>query len=132
MKLNLFDADEGTKFGKRFVTILVGAKLSSTVGEGDGSSAGSSGSWVPVCFVGLVVGLFVEADDSVVVGLLVVAGVGASTTPTSFIMFDGDTVRITTGLAVGCGVLAVGVIVTGVIGEAVGLCVTVTIGLFVG
>ena len=131
MKLNLFDADEGSKFGKRFVTVLVGAKLSSTVGDGDGSSVGSLGSWVPVRFVELVVGFFVESE-SVVVGLLVVAGVGASTTPTSSIMFDGDPVRITTGLAVGIGVLTTGGLVIGVTGEAVGLCVTATTGLFVG
>ena len=84
-----------------------------------------------------MVGLLVESesDSDVVVGLMVVPGVGSPTTPTSSTTFDGDWVReASTGLAVGFGVLTlrVGGLVIEVSGEAVGLCVTATTGLWVG
>lgn len=131
--MNLTDVEEGTKFGKRFVTVLVGKKVSSTVGD---EEVGSSVVWVPDgIFVGLVVGLFEEESDSVVVvGLLVVPVVGSPTPPTSSITFDGDWVRVatSTGLAVGFGLLTFGGLVIEVSGEAVGLGVTAPTGLFVG
>lgn len=125
MKLTLSNAEEGSKFGKRFVTFFVGPNVSSAVGNRVGTLVRRF-----VFFVGLSVGLSMS-EDPVVVGLLVCACVGGSVTSTSMstTILVGDPVEVTTGLAVALGLPLFGGLVTG---EAVGLFVTTATGLFVG
>ena len=146
MKLDLLDAEEGRKFGNRsMIVVLVGPKVSSLIlGDGDGLFVEPSVSWVGVRVSGVIAdGLFVEVD--------VVDGVGGSTfssssTPvlalTSSTSFNGESVEVIRGFAVGFGVLVtVGVPTVGGLGGGFegfemgcfdGLLVGNFVGRFVG